>query len=205
MHREFKSKRQTGGPGMIRTFICIEIPVSIKKRLDELEQKLKRMDAQVSWVKSSNIHLTLKFLGEIPQSKVASICSVVERAVSDTDPFDIEVGGAGCFPNARNPRVLWVGLTGIPDEMARLHAAIENGLLVEGFPKEGKKFSPHLTIGRFRSPKNADKIIEELTSAGFANESYRASEVIVMRSDLNPGGSVYTPLARMGFLSKSRV
>ncbi|HXG66525.1 MAG TPA: RNA 2',3'-cyclic phosphodiesterase [Blastocatellia bacterium] len=179
----------------MRTFICIEIPKAITERIEALQRELRQAGAQVSWTKSTNIHLTLKFLGEVSPSRIAGVQEAVARAATVTGPFDIEVSGSGCFPSARNPRVLWVGLREVPQELKRLQAAIENELAGEGFPREEKKFTPHLTVGRIRSPKNASRVAEELIAKGFPSETFRAHEVILMRSELHPAGSIYTPQA----------
>jgi len=110
-------------------------------------------------------------------------------------PFEIEVGGAGCFPSARNPRVLWVGLSQIPEPLKQLSGNLEDELERLGFAREKRKFSPHLTIGRLREPMNAQLVAEKLTDEGFDPELFLATEVIVMRSDLKPTGSIYTPQA----------
>jgi 2'-5' RNA ligase len=188
-------RNEQGGEGLIRTFVCIEVPRAIKGRVEDLQRALRANDAQVSWVKPSNIHLTIKFLGGVPQSKVAGVCEAVGRAAAVSGEFDIEVGGAGCFPSARSPRVLWVGLGNMPEGLRQLHSNIESELAREGFPREQKRFSPHLTIGRVRGPQNAARTADDLIGRGFEPETFRATEVIVMRSDLNPSGSTYTPQA----------
>jgi 2'-5' RNA ligase len=181
--------------GSIRTFICIEVPKSIKERIGALQQTVGRHDAKISWVKPSNIHLTLKFLGDVTAARIPAVISAVERAARFSRTFEIEVGGAGCFPSAKRPRVFWVGLTAVPDGLARLHALIEEELVGEGLAPDARKFSPHLTIGRVRSPKNVPRVAEDLIATGFEREIFQATEVIVMRSDLNPSGSIYTPLS----------
>ncbi|HLG13855.1 MAG TPA: RNA 2',3'-cyclic phosphodiesterase [Blastocatellia bacterium] len=187
----------------IRTFVCIEVPASIKERIDALQRELRRIDAQVSWAKSPNIHLTLKFLGDIAASRMERVRDAVERAAAEIDPFDIEVGGAGCFPSAHNPRVVWVGLTQVPEPLATFNARLEDELAGEGIARESKRFSPHLTIGRVRTPRNARRLAETLIASGFEAESFRATEVIVMRSELNPQGAVYSPQAVIAFPSPS--
>lgn len=177
----------------IRTFICIEIPDSIKERIAALQSSLRRIDAQISWVKPENIHLTIKFLGDVPATSIDRMREASDRAALSVEAFEIEIGGAGCFPSKNKPRVLWVGLTSMPAPLKHLRNAVEDELAREGFPREEKSFSPHLTIGRVRSPKNAARVAEVLTGTGFEPEIFQAEELIVMRSDLNPGGSVYTP------------
>jgi 2'-5' RNA ligase len=180
---------------IVRTFICIEIPDSIKARIDQLQNALKAIDAQVSWTKSSNIHLTLKFLGAVEATRIPRVAKAVERAASGINRFEIEVSGAGCFPSPRSPRVLWIGFSELPEPLNQLYANLEDELDREGFDREKRKFSPHLTIGRLRGPKNAAHLAEALIASGFDAETFKANEVIVMRSDLKPTGSIYTPQA----------
>lgn len=180
---------------VVRTFICIEIPESIKQRIDSLQKPLKSIDAQVSWTKPSNIHLTLKFLGAVEAARIQRVAKAVERAAAEINRFNLEVGGVGCFPSPRNPRVLWIGFGDVPDALEHLVANLEDELAREGFAREKRKFSPHLTIGRIRAPKNAAQLAEALIESGFNPETFEATEVIAMRSDLKPTGSIYTPQA----------
>ncbi|HEY7911998.1 MAG TPA: RNA 2',3'-cyclic phosphodiesterase [Blastocatellia bacterium] len=179
----------------VRTFICIEIPETIKQRIERLQATIKTAGAQVSWTKPSNIHLTLKFLGDVAASRIKEVEAAVRLAAGQVTEFEIEVGGAGCFPNTRNPRVLWVGLIALPEALSRLQRLMEDELEAKGFPRDSKRFSPHLTIGRVRSPERAREAVERLIAEGFEAERFVAHEVIVMRSDLKPTGSVYTPQA----------
>ena len=189
-----KDKGKTQGAA-IRTFVCLEIPETIRERIAELQSSLKQIDAHVSWVKPANIHLTLKFLGDVSPSRIARVCEAVERAAGSSSPFEVEVNGSGCFPSPRNPRVLWIGLGDLPHQLRRLHMALEDDLAREGFPREEKRFAPHLTIGRIRSPHDAARVAEELIARGFNSETFPAASVIVMRSELHPTGSIYTPQA----------
>jgi len=189
------SQREGLRQEIIRTFIAIEVPASIKNRIDLLQQRLRQSDAQVSWTRPENVHLTIKFLGNVEQSRIEVVCRAVEQAANAIEEFNIEVNGAGCFPSAKNPRVLWIGLGNLPDQLRRLHAAVEDELAREGFPREPKRFSPHLTIGRIRGQHNARQLAEKLVGEGFEPETFRADRVVVMRSDLKPTGSVYTPQA----------
>lgn len=189
------TRRDNDDGEVIRTFICTEIPQSIKVRIGELQNELRKTGTSVSWTRPSNIHLTLKFLGAVPASRIERVSKAVERAASGISPFEIEVVGTGCFPSARNPRVLWVGLTNVPDTMNELYSNIESELEREGFPREKRKFSPHLTIGRVRTPGTGASVAEQLIARGFEPERFTATEVIVMRSDLKPTGSIYTAQA----------
>jgi len=179
----------------VRTFICIEIPDSISERIGSLQTQLKAIDAPVSWTKPSNIHLTLKFLGAVEATRIQNVARAVHRAAVGINTFEIEISGAGCFPSTRSPRVLWIGLPEGPDALKQLHSNLEAELEREGFAREKRKFSPHLTLGRLRGPKNAAQLAEALIESGFSAEAFKATQVIVMRSDLSPTGSTYTPQA----------
>jgi 2'-5' RNA ligase len=180
---------------VVRTFICIEIPESIKERIDNLQKTLKAIDAQVSWTKPSNIHLTLKFLGAVEATRIQRVAKAVERAAAGINRFEIEVSGAGCFPSPRSPRVLWIGFSEVPAALSQLYANLEDELAREGFAREKRKVSPHLTIGRLRGPKNAAGLSEALIASGFKAETFKATEGIGLRSDLKPTGSIYTAQA----------
>ena len=178
---------------VVRTFICIEIPESIKKRVNSLQETLRQTEAQVSWTNPSNIHLTLKFLGGVKASRIERVGKALERSASGIGPFEIGIGGTGCFPSPRSPRVLWVGVSSVPEQLRQLYANLEDELAREGFEREKRKFSPHLTIARIRAPHNSAKVADALIGRGFDSETFIATEVIVMRSDLKPTGSIYTP------------
>jgi 2'-5' RNA ligase len=181
----------------MRAFICIDVPDSIRSRAGDLQRRLQSIGADVSWVKPSNLHLTLKFLGHVSPERLNEARAALERAVRSASRFEIEVGGTGCFPSARSPRVLWIGLGAVPDQLLRLHDAIESEMEAIGFQREPKPFTPHLTIGRLRSGRNAARLAQELLAAGFEPERFTARQVILMRSDLRPAGAIYTPQAAM--------
>ncbi|MCI0620699.1 MAG: RNA 2',3'-cyclic phosphodiesterase [Acidobacteria bacterium] len=178
-----------------RTFVCIELPASIRAQAEELQHRLSGLSAEVSWVRRSNLHLTLKFLGEISQPQVESACSAVEQAAAGVDAFFIRLSGAGCFPSSRNPRVLWIGLS--EASPAPLFEAVDRELFRAGFPRETRSFSPHLTLGRIRSNRKATRLGKVFSAAEFDTPPFLVSEVTVMKSELKSSGAVYTPIARL--------
>ncbi len=190
-----KNRQGLGEKDRVRSFICIEIPPFIQARIEELQQRLRPLGADVSWVKASNIHLTLKFLGDVPQSQLTAVRSVLSNACKGHAPVELKIGGTGAFPSLRNPRVLWVGVAGMSETLPPLHKAIEDMLEKEGLPRESKPFSPHLTFGRIRSPRKVASLADALSREEFVAEGFQANRVILMRSQLSPGGSIYTPLA----------
>src|SRR3990172_1879009 len=120
-------------PGILRTFICVELQGLVHAQLANLQGTLKTIGADVSWVKPSNIHLTLKFLGDVPEQNIPAICSAVEKAAIEVAPFELQVRGTGCFPSAKNPRVIWVGLNPLPCELRQLQELIDGELFTKGY------------------------------------------------------------------------
>lgn len=181
----------------MRTFIAVELPEKIKKEIEQLQAPFKKTDTFVSWVKPRNIHVTLKFLGEVPEEKIDRVFSAAQRAVEGTGKFTMSLKGTGAFPNPRRPRVIWVGAGSGEEELALLAAKIEQEMENIGFPKEKRKYSAHFTVGRVKSPKNIEKLMELVSSSDFQTEEIEVGEVVVMKSQLDPGGAIYTPLKKI--------
>jgi 2'-5' RNA ligase len=122
-----------------------------KKRVGDLIDKLRVAAAEVNWVRPEQMHLTLKFLGDVRDTETPDICRVVHDVASQFEPFEIICRGAGAFPNSREPRTLWIGIEDGADELKRLQAALDEALKSQlGFAKEQRGFHPHLTIGRVK-------------------------------------------------------
>lgn len=185
----------------IRSFIAIELPEEVKTELDKLQGALKspRFDF-VRWVPAENIHITLKFLGNISSAQIHGIVDVMEELSKKFEPFELEVGGVGAFPNLRNPRVLWVGLGGDIDRLQVLHTSLEEKLIRLGFTKESRVFTPHLTLARLREHVSADQrhAFSDLISrrSVWLGCRFVVAAMSLMKSQLLPSGAVYTRMAR---------
>jgi len=186
----------------IRTFIAIELSQDLKDSLTRLQGRLKRQvpERSVRWVRPDGIHLTLKFLGDVPTLRIASISQAVETACRGCSRFTIELAGLGCFPNPRRPRVMWVGVREPTGTLVRLQKAVEGTLVELGFEPEDRSFRPHLTLGRAQrrlGRSDAQRLGELIAQSdvGLLGRMSVAS-VNVIRSDLQPDGAVYTVLAR---------
>ena len=184
---------------MIRSFIAIEIPNLIRSQIADLQRDLRGINSNVRWVNSGNIHVTLKFLGDIQESLVPQIGDVLDEISSRTHQFKITIQNTGFFPNSRRPRVLWVGVNDEDNQLKTLFNQIEIGLRPLGFSKEKRGFTPHLTIGRVKSPKGIEAVISEMQSLGFPAKSFEAKDVLLIKSTLKSTGSVYEPLGRFKF------
>ncbi len=186
----------------IRSFIAIELPEEVKSGLHRLQAELKLPQyAFVKWVTPEGIHLTLKFLGNISPQKVAEITRVMEQASQGVSPFQLQITDVGAFPNMRQPRVLWLGIRGDIDKLVAWQQRIDNGLVPLGFAKETRPFTPHLTLARLRencSPGDRRDLGELVmkTPVEF-NYALAVNSLNLMKSQLLPGGAVYSRLAEV--------
>jgi len=192
-------------PEEIRSFIAIELPEEAKEGLARLRKELERDEHKfVKWVAPGGIHLTLKFLGNIPSKRVAEITEAIQEAAQGISPFHLEISGLGAFPNLRQVRVFWVGIGGEVDKLSQLQQNIDSALAALGFAKEERSFMPHLTLARIRegaSPPERRSFGELVGSTIFEDKYHIEVEAIsLMRSQLKPTGAIYTCLSvvRMG-------
>jgi 2'-5' RNA ligase len=183
---------------MIRTFIAVETSEAVRRRAVELIRALDVAGADVKWVEPQNMHLTLKFLGDVAEADVPGVCQAVQEAVAGVQPFDMAVRGAGAFPSAGRPRTLWLGAAAGAEAMIALQAAVEKPLRALGFPKEHRRFEPHLTIGRVRGggPTVAElgRLVRQFSD--FDAGPFRVVETVVFASHLSPKGATYEALGR---------
>jgi 2'-5' RNA ligase len=182
---------------MIRSFIAIDIPESIRQQLDDLVTKLRQNQADVKWVKSKSIHLTLKFLGNVEEDRIPKIINIIQNVVEDFKPFTISIEGTGTFPNDRRPRVLWIGVQKGSKTLVPLVSDLNSKLTALGFEREKRSYSPHLTLGRVRSPKGIDIVVDKLHSTAFQESDFLCEDILLMKSDLRPEGAVHTVLEKI--------
>jgi 2'-5' RNA ligase len=183
-------------PDIVRTFIAVEIPAEVKSRASQLIAGLQTAGAKVTWVAPRNMHWTLKFLGDVDMLETPQICEAVARAVEPLTPFDVEVRGAGAFPDLLRPRTVWVGMGQGSAEMIELNAAIERELAKLGYPPDNRRFRPHLTIGRVRGAAAVEelgRLVEQ--NAAFASGLSTVYEVVIFSSQLSSQGPAHEPLA----------
>lgn len=181
----------------IRSFIAIELPQEIKVELARAQDMLRPQEHPgVKWVEPESIHLTLKFLGNIPSDRVPQIEGAVREAARGVPAFHLEIGGLGVFPNTQRPRVAWVALRGEVEKIAGLQEGIDSALLPLGFPRESRPFTPHLTLARVReraSPQERRSFGELVMSTKFeACLPLEVSAISLMRSRLTPAGAIYS-------------
>jgi 2'-5' RNA ligase len=189
----------------VRTFVAVEMNDTTRACARELIASLQAAAADVKWVEPEGMHLTLQFLGDVPLHEIPQICRAVERGAAGIAPFEMEVRRAGAFPDVKRPRTLWIGAGEGQREMVALHDAVEDALAKLGFRKEGRRFQPHLTIGRVRRGGPGLRELATLVQqrADFAAGRISVREVVVFSSDLRPGGPVYEALGRAKLAGKA--
>jgi 2'-5' RNA ligase len=190
-------------PEQIRSFIAIELPEEAKKGLARLRRELERDEhGFVKWVEPHGIHLTLKFLGNIPSKRATEITEAMKEAAQGISPFHLEISGLGAFPSLKQARVFWVGISGELDKLSGLQQNIDSALAVLGFAKEERPFVPHLTLARIRegaSPAERRSFGELVGSTTFEDKYPVGVEAVrLMRSQLTPAGAIYTCLSVVG-------
>lgn len=186
----------------IRAFIAVELPEEIRKQLESIETQVQNRAGDsarkaVRWVPASNMHLTLKFLGEVSTSNVQVLAQMLQREAASHPPFEFTVGGLGAFPNLHRPRVIWIG-SEAPPELGQMQKAIEAETRALGYPAEERSFSPHLTLGRVAQNARPDEVsqVAKALSAMTVGQIgvVRVSNIHLFRSDLRPSGAVYSSL-----------
>jgi len=168
----------------------------VRRELGEAIERLRPAARDVAWVVPGNLHLTLKFLGEVPEARIESVAGALGEASLAADAFEARIRGLGAFPSAHRPRVVWAGVTEGESEMIALARRVAMVLAALGFPRDERPFSPHVTLGRVRRPGRNPALSDALEGAA-AHEfgQMRVLSASLMRSELGPRGARYTELA----------
>ncbi len=182
----------------IRTFIAVDVPENVKEKIFELEKELARTVVEgVKWEEKEKFHITLKFLGDLSEDAIDSIYEVLSESLKGFGKFSVIYKGVGCFPEIKNLRVIWVGCEDPSGKLFKLREIVEEKMSELGFEREDKEYHPHITLGRVKKPKNISNLIKKIESINFESEAGEVAEVLIMKSDLKPSGSVYTVLKKI--------
>jgi 2'-5' RNA ligase len=182
----------------IRTFIAVELSKPIRAKMVALQEKLALSGTEVKWVEPENLHVTLLFLGEVADREVHEVCRVVAAGCANHKPFSLSVETAGCFPNLRRPRVLWVGVGEGAKALCALHDALEPPLMDLGcYRREERNYTPHITLGRVKSDRPTEELAAALAKkADWKGGEIDVREILVMSSQLTSHGPAYGVLSR---------
>ena len=182
----------------MRLFVAVEIPSAVRENLGALLKSLRAVSAQTRWVRAENLHVTLKFIGEVPETKLGAIRGALAGVRSD-QPVILDFRGLGFFPNDKHPRVFWAGIEASPN-LTTLAAEIDRAMEELGISRQQRPFSPHLTLARFEPPGLAEKLraaIREDAAREFG--TLRTSQFYLIESKLKPSGAEYTTLESFPF------
>ena len=182
----------------IRTFVAVEVDKIVRRRAGELVQRLAQLTDDVRWVEPENMHVTLKFLGNVRAHDTVELCEAVEDAVCDLRPFDLEIQGLGAFPALDRPRTIWIGTADGGEALTGVFERVEDAVVELGYRPEPRRFTAHMTIGRVRRRSDRlDRLVEELDE--LKHESFGRTgvdAVTVFSSRLREDGPVYTAMSR---------
>jgi 2'-5' RNA ligase len=181
---------------VIRTFVAVLIDEDLKRGISEVQEFVKKLAPDVKWVAPESLHVTLKFLGGVPEDVIPEVNKAVDDAVRSHPCFDLSISGMGAFPNPARAKVVWVGIKDGGDDLKALASAVDESLSRLGFEREDRPFKAHITIGRVKMSKHLDDLaagIRELDASDLGTQ--RVCGVAVMKSELLREGAVYTPLS----------
>lgn len=177
----------------LRAFVAFKPPDEILHHARQLQEQLKARGMKLRWVRPENIHLTLKFLGDMPEADVAAVEAALQRAARDQAPLNLTHQGMGAFPGIKRPRVLWTGLGGEVDRLRDLVRQLETALEPLGFKKEKRPFKAHLTLARIKGRLDAQQLLDAIQAlGGYPPLAFEAGRMVLYQSQLRPQGAIYT-------------
>jgi 2'-5' RNA ligase len=178
----------------VRSFVAVLLPDRVRAGLAAVSAELRGQTRGLAWVRAENLHITLRFLGEVDPGSLGQVREALTEAAASVAPFTVSLGGLGGFPAGRAPRVLWASVTAGSEGLETVYAAVERALVARGIPGETRAFHPHVTLARARDPHGADGVMNVLGS-GPAFGEVRVACLHLMRSELDPRGARYSVLA----------
>lgn len=181
----------------MRTFIAVEIEEWMRAALGRAQEELRAAGGPVRWADPQTIHLTLKFLGEVPDAQVTDVVATMRACCAGIAPFAVRAAGVGAFPDARRPRVVVVHVEA-PEPLFELNRRLEDASEELGLGREDRRYVPHLTLGRLKGSKGVAPLVDRIEQMkGRSFGEIEVSEIVLMMSELGRGGAVHTPLARV--------
>jgi RNA 2',3'-cyclic 3'-phosphodiesterase len=182
----------------VRAFIAVELPDGSKKEMAAVQDRFRPSKVEASWPRPEGVHLTLKFLGELPETRTSEVVNVLRAAAGGLGPFLLAGRGVGTFPNPENARVVWIGLAGEVERLIKLQAAVEDAMARIGTAREERIFIPHLTLGRIRNIRNRGAWLKALDECkDISLPGFEVTAVSLMKSELKPSGAVYAEMGRV--------
>ena len=179
----------------IRTFIAIELPDKIQSDIRQLKHSFLPYRFDIRWVKPLNMHLTIKFLGDVDPADLDTIGKLLSDIAGNFPSFDLIPRGLGVFPSLKRPRVIWIGIAGQTDVLGSIQQSVNGGLNEIGFTTEKRPFRGHLTFGRIKSRVDQDRLLDALhAQQKFVSKAFTVENLAMFKSELTPSGPIYTKL-----------
>lgn len=182
----------------MRIFVAIDFPEKIKEEIKKLLEKLKEIDSNIKWVKPENIHITIKFLGEVAgEEKIENINNRLKEICSSYHNFNISISDIGSFPDWKSPRILWLDVDEGKEELIKLARVVDKefGDPLFGVEKEKRSFNAHITIARIKKTENLEKLKSAIDNLIFKSDKIKVQEIILMKSTLTSNGPIYEPIS----------
>jgi len=188
----------------LRTFIAIELPAQVRAKISEHINRLRGEfpEVRASWNCENNLHLTLKFLGNVPVERVSALSDAAAESARSIETFDLIVSGCGWFPPRGKPNVLWIGIDDAEGNLRLLHHTLEDRCAEAGFERDARNFHPHLTIARLRGSAGIRRLAEMHKALDFPAQRFTITEIAIFRSELLQQGSKHTALSRHQLAAK---
>lgn len=180
----------------MRLFIAIEFSDEVRSTLSEVQAGLAPKCEGVRWIPAEQVHLTVKFLGEVPDRDVNKVAEAVARAAATATPCGLAIAGCGCFPPRGPVRIVWAGGSEGTGALLQCVEGVETELAQLGYPKERRPFSPHITIGRVKEDRSGGRLRSAVEDHTYPSVEEAISSITVMSSVLSPKGPTYTPVSR---------
>lgn len=179
---------------MPRLFVAIELDAAVKRVLISAQKALRRFDSMVRWTGESQMHLTLKFLGEVPDGNVPRICEALAVAAEELRVFELAATSGGCYPPKGRVRTVWVGIENVDGHLMECQRTVEAALDAADYPPESRPFSAHLTLGRVKTDTSAGRLRSAVETLNATEASQQVDKIVLMESQLSSTGAKHTPL-----------
>ncbi|MCP4189552.1 MAG: RNA 2',3'-cyclic phosphodiesterase [Planctomycetaceae bacterium] len=181
----------------IRTFVAIDVSERVRRAAAATISELEPMTESIRWVSASNVHITMKFLGDVEETDIYQVCRLTADAVRDLPAMQVNCRGVGAFPSIDRPRTIWLGVDDPTDQLVQVHQRVEQGLASLGFPREQRRFQPHVTLGRARyGRRDMEELVERLATFEVEAGPVDIDQLVIYASERGANGPNYTVLGR---------
>ncbi|MFH1061297.1 MAG: RNA 2',3'-cyclic phosphodiesterase [Candidatus Omnitrophota bacterium] len=181
----------------IRAFIALEISSELQEELKEIQKQLMQLPGEIAWIRPENLHISIRFLGDITQEQVNIIVQINEKIAKKLKSFPISLSVLGVFPYISDPHILWAGIGSGYSQVTQINTLVSNELSSMKLKYEDKHFHPHITLARIKSIKNKSELAEMIDKIKLRIASEEISKLILYKSETTPKGAIYTKISEV--------